>query len=51
MYEPLSIVAENKPKTCAQYTKEHDLLHLPGWKRFAQINERKTAPYDTSGKA
>ena len=28
--EPLSIIAQDDPVTCAAYTKEHKLLHLPG---------------------
>ena len=27
--EPLSIIAQDDPVTCAAYAKEHNLLHLP----------------------
>ena len=27
--EPLSIIAQDDPATCAPYTKEHNLLYLP----------------------
>ena len=27
--EPLSIIAQDDPVTCATYAKEHNLLHLP----------------------
>ena len=29
--EPLSIIAQDDPVTCAAYAKEHNLLHLPMW--------------------
>ena len=32
--EPLSIIAANDPVTCVAYAKKHNLLNLPGWKRF-----------------
>ncbi len=35
--EPLSIIAADDPVTCAIYAKEHNLLHLNGWKRFKNI--------------
>ncbi len=35
--EPLSIIAADDPVTCAIYAKEHNLLHLNGWKRFKHI--------------
>ena len=28
--EPLSIIAQDHPVTCAAYAKDHNLLHLPG---------------------
>ena len=27
--EPLSIIAQDDPVTCAAYAKQHNLLHLP----------------------
>jgi hypothetical protein len=33
-YEPLSIIAEDDPITCAKYAKDNDLLDTPGWKQF-----------------
>ena len=29
--EPLSIIAQDDPVTCAAYAKQHNLSHLPGW--------------------
>ena len=29
--------AEDDPVTCAAYAKKHNLLNLPGWKRFKSI--------------
>ena len=39
--EPLSIIAADNPVTCAIYAREHNLLHLPGWKRFKGIAKRQ----------
>ena len=35
--EPLLIIAADDPVTCAAYAKKHNLLNLPGWKRFKTI--------------
>ena len=35
--EPLSIIGADDPVTCAAYAKQHNLLNLPGWKRFKNI--------------
>ena len=35
--EPLSIIAQNDPVTCAGYAKEHNLLHLPEWNKLKHI--------------
>ena len=32
--EPLKIIAESDPVTCAVYAKENNLLNDPGWKQF-----------------
>ena len=32
--EPLSIIAQDDPVTCAAYAKEHSLLHLPEWNKL-----------------
>ena len=29
--EPLSIITQDDPATCAAYAKEHSQLHLPEW--------------------
>ena len=29
--EPLSIIAQDAPVTCAAHAKEHNLLYLPKW--------------------
>ena len=39
--EPLSMIAKDDHVTCAMYAKEHDLLHLDGWKQFNKIARRK----------
>ena len=31
--EPLSIIAQNDPVTCAGYARKHNLLHLPEWNK------------------
>ena len=38
--EPLSIITADDPVTCAQYALSHDLLDLPGWKRFNHKEKR-----------
>ena len=35
--ESLSIIDADDPVTCAAYAKKHNLLNLPGWKRFKNI--------------
>ena len=35
--EPLSIIAADDPVTCAAYAKKHNLLNLPGLRRFKNI--------------
>ena len=35
--EPLCIIARDDPVACAAYAKEHNLLHLPEWKKFKHI--------------
>ena len=35
--EPLLIIAADDQVTCAAYAKKHNLLNLPGWKRFKNI--------------
>jgi hypothetical protein len=39
--EPLDVIAADDPVTCAIYAKDHDLLDLPGWKRFKSIAKRQ----------
>ena len=34
--EPLSIIAADDPVTCAASAKKHNLLILPGWRRFRE---------------
>ena len=33
-WEPLNIIAQDTPVTCASYAKHHALLNTPGWKRL-----------------
>ena len=39
-YEPLDIIAQDDPVTCATYAKENGLLNTPGWKRFKKLAKR-----------
>jgi hypothetical protein len=40
-WEPLNIMAEDDPVTCAKHAKEHNLLDYPGWKRFKCLAARE----------
>ena len=33
-YEPLSLIIQDDPITCAVYAKKHGLLNTPGWKHL-----------------
>ena len=35
--EPLSIIPQDDPVTCAAYAKQHNLLHLPKWNKLKHI--------------
>ena len=35
--EPLNIIAQYDPVTCAAYAKQHNLLELPKWKKLKHI--------------
>ena len=39
--EPLNVIAQDDPITCALYAQENKLLELPGWKRFKTIARRQ----------
>ena len=39
--EPLQVIAADDPVTCAIYARDHNLLDLPGWKRFKSIAKRQ----------
>ena len=39
-YEPLSIIADDAPVTCAAYAKENDLLAVEGWHRFRNLAKK-----------
>ena len=39
-FEPLSIIADDDPVTCAAYVKESDLLALEGWHRFRNLAKK-----------
>ena len=39
--EPLSIIAQDDPVTCAAYAMEHNLLHLPEWNKLKHIAKHK----------
>jgi len=36
-WEPLSMIAQDDPISCANYAKEHKLLNANGWKRFRRL--------------
>ena len=40
-WEPLTIIAEDDPATCAQYVRDKELLDTPGWKWFEKIARHK----------
>jgi hypothetical protein len=40
-YEPLTIVMNDDPVTCARYALENDLLDTPGWKSLKKIASRE----------
>jgi hypothetical protein len=35
--EPLNLIATDDPVSCAIYARDHNLLHVDGWKRFKGI--------------
>ena len=39
--EPLSIIAQDDPVTCAAYAKEHNLLHLPRLSKLKHIDKHQ----------
>jgi hypothetical protein len=39
--EPLHVIANDDPVTCAIYAKENGLLDTDGWKRFKSIPKRQ----------
>jgi hypothetical protein len=39
--EPLAIIGQDDPVTCALYAEAHGLLDPPGWKRFKRLARRK----------
>ena len=39
--EPLAIIAESDPITCAVYAKDNNLLDEPGWKRFKRMARKE----------
>ena len=46
----LSIIAADNPVTCAAYAKKHNLLYLPGWKRFKNIARNQNPSLELSTK-
>jgi Reverse transcriptase (RNA-dependent DNA polymerase) len=41
-YEPLDLIAQDDPVTCANYAKQNNLLDTAGWKRFRRIANSDT---------
>jgi hypothetical protein len=39
--EPLAIIAESNPVTCALYAKNNNLLNKPGWKCFKRMAKKE----------
>ena len=39
--EPLSIIPQDDPVTCAAYAKKHNLLHLPEWNKLKHIAQHQ----------
>jgi hypothetical protein len=39
--EPLNIIADDDPITCAIYARENDMLDKPGWKRYRKLAKRQ----------
>ena len=35
--EPLSIIGQDDPVTCAAYAKKHNLLHLHEWNKLKHV--------------
>ena len=40
-WEPLNIIGNDDPATCAKYAREKGLLRTPGWKHFRKIGKRE----------
>jgi hypothetical protein len=38
-YEPLDLIAQDDPVSCADYAKRNGLLDTPGWKRFKKLEK------------
>jgi hypothetical protein len=38
-YEPLDLIAEDDPVSCAEYARRNRLLDTPGWKRFKRLGQ------------
>lgn len=39
--EPLSIIPLDAPVACTTYSKKKEILHLPGWKRFKNLDQQQ----------
>ena len=40
-WEPLSVIKDTDPVTCAIYAKEHDLLETEGWKSLRKLAKKQ----------
>ena len=49
-FEPLSIIADDDPVTCAAYAKENYLLALEGWCRFRSLDKKDKSLQEQSCK-
>jgi hypothetical protein len=44
--EPLSLIVIEDPVSCAIYTRDNNLLHLPGWKELKAIATREKSIFE-----
>jgi hypothetical protein len=49
--EPLAMIADDNPVTCAIYARENDLLETEGWKRFNWIAKRQKKMFRMANQA
>ena len=40
-WEPLNLIAQADPATCAIYARDHKLLNTEGWKQFKRLAKKQ----------